>query len=205
MVKTFCTRLLLLLAVPLIVVIVGFSWLRTTGLSAREAPGKLETRLAITLQRFAIPRGARDLVNPMQEATPELLAEARRHFADHCANCHGNDGSGATEMGQKLYPRVPDMRLAQTQNLSDGEIYYIIENGVRFTGMPAWGTGGTSDHDTWHLVLFIRHLPKLTNEDMQDMKEHNPRSPAEIKEEEMENEFLSAPSDTHGRPNPHLH
>ena len=204
MVKTICTRLLLLLAVPLIVVIAGILWLCSTGLNARDTPGAMETRLAITLQRLATPRRARDLTNPMQ-ATPDVLVEARRHFADHCASCHGNDGSGATEMGQKLYPRVPDMRLAPTQNLSDGEIYYIIENCVRFTGMPAWGTGGASDHDTWHLVLFIRHLPKLTAEDLQDMKEHNPRSPAEIKEEEMENEFLSEPSDTHGRSNPHSH
>jgi mono/diheme cytochrome c family protein len=200
-VKAFCGRILLLVALPVIAMIVGFCWLSATGLNARDTPGALETRMAITLQRMAIPRGARELVNPMQ-ATPELLVEARRHFADHCASCHGNDGSGATEMGQKLYPRVPDMRLAQTQNLSDGEIYYIIENGVRFTGMPAWGTGGTNDHDTWHLVLFIRHLPKLTAEDLQDMKEHNPRSPADIKEEERENEFLSEPSDTRGRSNP---
>ena len=194
--KVFCTRVLLLLAIPVIVVIAGFFWLCSTGLNARDMPGSLETRLAITLQRLAIPRAERELSNPMQ-ATPELLVEARRHFADHCASCHGNDGSGATEMGQKLYPRVPDMRLPQTQNLSDGEIYYIIENGVRFTGMPAWGAGGTNDHDTWHLVLFIRHLPKLTEEDLQDMKEHNPRSPADIKEEERENEFLNEPSDPH--------
>jgi mono/diheme cytochrome c family protein len=202
MVKALCTRLLLLLAIPAIVVIAGLLWVCSTGLNTRDTPGALETRLAITLQRLAIPRGARDLANPMQ-ATPELLVEARRHFADHCASCHGNDGSGATEMGQKLYPRVPDMRLPQTQNLSDGQIYYIIENGVRFTGMPAWGTGGTDDHDSWHLVLFIRHLPHLTAEDLQDMKEHNPRSPADIKEEERENEFLSEPSDTRGRSNPH--
>jgi mono/diheme cytochrome c family protein len=204
MVKTLCTRLLLLLAVPLIAVMAGIWWLGATGLSARDMPGALETRLAITLQRLAIPRAARALGNPMQ-ATPELLLEARRHFADHCASCHGNDGSGATEMGQKLYPRVPDMRLAQTQSLSDGEIYYIIENGVRFTGMPAWGTGGTNDEDTWHLVLFIRHLPKMTDDDRQDMKEHNPRSPQDLQEEERENEFLSEPSATRGRSNPHSH
>jgi len=203
-VKTFCIRLLLLLAIPAVVVIAGFLWLCSTGLNARDTPGAMENRLAVTLQRWAIPRGARELNNPMQ-ATPELLVEARRHFADHCASCHGNDGSGATEMGQKLYPRVPDMRSAQTQNLSDGEIYYIIENGVRFTGMPAWGTGGTSDHDTWHLVLFIRHLPKLTDEDLQDMKERNTRSPEDMKEEEMENEFLSEPSAAHGRSNAHSH
>jgi len=201
-VKALCRRILLLLAVPVIVVIAGLFWLCATGLNARDTPGALETRLATTLQRLAIPRGARALVNPMQ-ATPELLVEARRHFADHCASCHGNDGSGETEMGPKLYPRVPDMRSAQTQNLSDGEIYYIIENGVRFTGMPAWGTGGTSDHDTWHLVLFIRHLPRMTDEDMQDMRAHNPRSPADIKEEELENEFLNQASDTRGRSNPH--
>ena len=202
--KALCTRILLLVVIPAIVVIAAFCWLRATGLNARGNPGAMESRLASALQRWAIPRGFRELNNPMQ-ATPELLVEARRHFADHCASCHGNDGSGATEMGQKLYPRVPDMRLAQTQNLSDGEIYYIIENGVRFTGMPAWGTGGTNDHDTWHLVLFIRHLPKLTDEDLQDMKGMNPRSPAEMKEEEMENEFLNEPSDAHGRPNPHSH
>lgn len=202
--KTFCIRLLLLVAIPVIVVIAGILWVCSTGLNARDTPGAMETRLAVSLKRMAIPRGVRELNNPMQ-ATPELLVEARRHFADHCAGCHGNDGSGATEMGQKLYPRVPDMRLAQTQNLSDGEIYYIIENGVRFTGMPAWGSGGTNDHDTWHLVLFIRHLPKLTDEDLQDMKGMNPRSPAEMKEEEMENEFLNEPSDAHGRSNPHSH
>jgi mono/diheme cytochrome c family protein len=201
-VKVFRTRVLLLLATPAIVVIAGIFWLCSTGLNARDTPGTLETRIAITLQRLAIPRAARALNNPMQ-ATTKLLAEARRHFADHCASCHGNDGSGATEMGQKLYPRVPDMRLPQTQNLSDGEIYYIIENGVRFTGMPAWGTGGTNDHDTWHLVLFIRHLPHLTAEDLQDMQEHNPRSPADIKEEERENEFLSEPSDAHKPSHPH--
>lgn len=204
MVKTFGTRLLLLLAVPLMVVVAGISWLCATGLSARDAPGAMETRLAIALKRLAIPGSARELSNPTQ-ASPELLMEARRHFADHCASCHGNDGSGATEMGQKLYPRVPDMRLAQTQSLSDGEIYYIIENGVRFTGMPAWGAGGTSDHDTWHLVLFIRHLPHLSADELQDMKEHNLRSPADMKEEELENEFLNEPSDTHGRSNAHSH
>jgi len=193
--------MLLLVAVPVIVVIGALFWLCATGLNARDTPGAMETQLAITLQRLAIPRGARSLADPMQ-ATPELLVEARRHFADHCASCHGNDGSGATELGQKLYPRVPDMRSAQTQNLSDGEIYYIIENGVRFTGMPAWGAGGGNDHDTWHLVLFIRHLPKLSEEDLQDMKEHNPRSPADLKEEELENEFLNEPSDTRGRSNP---
>jgi mono/diheme cytochrome c family protein len=201
-VKALCTRILLLVAIPTIAVIAAFGWLVATGLSARDTPGALETRLAITLKRFAIPRGARELSNPMQ-ATPEVLVEARRHFADHCASCHGNDGRGTADMGRKLYPPAPDMTLPATQDLTDGELYYIIENGVRFTGMPAWGKGGTNDDDTWHLVLFVRDLPRMTREDLLDMEDYNPRSPAEMKEEEMENEFLSEPSDTRGRSNPH--
>jgi mono/diheme cytochrome c family protein len=201
-VKAFLTQLLLLLVIPMIVAIVGFSWLMSTGLSARDNPGAFETRLARKMHRLAIPSSVRKLSNPMQ-ASPELLVEARRHFADHCASCHANDGSGMTEMGQKLNPRVPDMRAAETQSLSDGELYYIIENGVRFTGMPAWGTGGTNDHDTWHLVLFIRHLPNMTKEDMQDMQNSNPRSPADMREEELENEFLNNAREKHSPSKPH--
>jgi len=66
-----------------------------------------------------------------------LIAEAKAHFADHCAICHANNGSGNTEIGRNLYPKAPDMRLPQTLNLTDGELYYTIHNGIRLTGMPA--------------------------------------------------------------------
>jgi mono/diheme cytochrome c family protein len=182
----------LLIFVGIIVASAAFllSWLVSTGMTARNAPGPLETRLGHLVRSLATPRSAREMKNPMT-ATPENLVEARRHFADHCASCHANDGSGKTEMGRKLYPRAPDMRLPETQSLTDGELYYIIENGVRFTGMPAWGEGGENDHDTWHLVLFIRHLPHLTEEDKLDMENSNPRSPAEMKEEQEEQNFLN--------------
>ena len=182
------------IAVPLAIVVALFAfllgWLVFTGMSARSEPGAVETHFARTLQRLSIPKQARAAKNPMDES-PETLAAGRRHFADHCASCHANDGSGKTEMGQNLYPRAPDMRLAETQNLTDGELYYIIENGIRFTGMPAWGQGGPNDHETWHLVLFIRHLPHLTQDEIADMKNHNPRSPADIEEERLEEEFLN--------------
>ncbi len=187
-------RILLPFAVMIAFVAFLLGWLTYTGMSARTAPGSFETYLGRTVQRLAIPKLARAAKNPM-EATPESLVEGRRHFADHCAICHANDGSGQTTMGQNLYPRTPDMRLAETQSLTDGELYYIIENGIRFTGMPAWGPGGTNDHESWHLVLFIRQLPHLTQSDIDDMKEHNPRSPAEIKEEQMEEEFLNGQPD----------
>ena len=83
------------------------------------------------------------------------------------------------------------MRLAATQDLSDGELYYVIHNGVRWTGMPAWGEpGDDSDLDSWKLVFFIRHLPHLTDAEIRDMERFNPRSAADREEEKEEQEFL---------------
>ena len=183
-------RIFAAIVVVTLALALGVGWLILSGMSARSEPGAVESYIARSLQRLSIPRAARSKKNPM-ESTPDALVEARRHFADHCASCHANDGGGKTAMGQNLYPRVPDMRLAATQNLADGELYYVIENGIRFTGMPAWGSGRWDDHETWHLVLFIRHLPHLTQEDLNDMKDHNPRSPADMKEEQLEEDFLN--------------
>jgi len=182
--------LVLLLSLAIFAIAAGLFWITSTGMSARATPGAMEKSLGRSIRNMSIPKSAREMKNPMT-ASPEVIVEAQRHFADHCASCHGNDGSGGTEMGQKLYPPAPDMTLPATQNLTDGELYYIIENGVRFTGMPAWGSGGSNDHDTWDLVLFIRHMPKMSRQELLDMQNYNPRSPAEMQEEEKENQFLN--------------
>ena len=156
---------------------------------AREEPGKVEAVLARNLRSLSLPSEARQRKNPFT-SSPELLRESARHFADHCASCHGNDGIGNTDIGRNLYPRTPDMRQSATQQLSDGELYYVIHNGVRWTGMPAWGEGGPDDHQSWHLVLFIRHLPKLTAEEIAEMEELNPKSPEEWQQMQAEESFL---------------
>ena len=155
------------------------------GFSARNQPSALETAVARAARNTAIPRDARQEENPWAgSVTPAVLADARAHWADHCANCHGNDGSGKTEIGQNLYPKAPDMRLPATQNLTDGELYYIIRNGVRLTGMPAWGDADTEqDDESWQLVLFIRHLPKITPEEAKAMEKQNPQSQIDVVEE----------------------
>ncbi len=139
------------------------------GFSAREKPSALEAVLARNARRIASPPGARELKNPVS-LTPLAVAEAREHFADHCATCHANDGSGRTQINAGLYPPAPDMRQPDSQDLSDGELFYIIKNGIRFTGMPGWGG---EDEENWKLVLFIRHLPKLTAKELELMKEVN--------------------------------
>jgi len=148
------------------------------GISAKQEPGRLESAVAPRLRSMAIPQSARNVANPVP-ASPEAVKAGMEHYADHCAICHANDGSGDTEMGRHLYPRVPDMRQAQTQNLTDGELFYIIENGVRLTGMPAWGGEHGEGDSSWKLVDFIRHLPKLTPDELKEMKRLNPKGPDE--------------------------
>ena len=135
------------------------------GLSTADQPSYLETVVARTARNLAIPRKARSEANPWQ-ATPELLQEARESFLDRCAVCHGPDGDGQTQEGRNLYPKVPDLRAPQTQNLTDGEIRYIIRNGVRLTGMPGWAKPHDEQgDDSWKLVLYIRDLRQLTREE----------------------------------------
>jgi mono/diheme cytochrome c family protein len=172
----------------LIGLVFGVVAVRQSGLSTRDEPGALEARLARFVRGVAIPDAVRRRANPVS-STPEAMAEARAHFADHCASCHGNDGSGRTQLGRRLYPRAPDMRLPATQALSDGELFHVIENGIRFTGMPGWG-GGVSPEVSWKLVLFIRHLPRLAPEEILEMERLNPKSPSEWWEVQQDQEFL---------------
>ncbi len=159
------------------------------GFSARDNPSGVETYVAKSARRLSVPSSERNAKNPFAP-TPEVLTEARPHFADHCALCHGNDGSGKTQIGQNLYPKAPDIRLPETQNLTDGEVYYVIHNGIRLTGMPAWGTE-EKDDDSWKLVVFIRHLPQLTLAEEREMEALNPKGPAEKAEELEEEQFLN--------------
>jgi mono/diheme cytochrome c family protein len=177
---------------------------RAHGFSAREKPRLLERMLARTARRWAVPANERDAVNPVAFSA-EVFVESRAHFADHCATCHANDGGGRTEMGRNLYPRAPDMRLPDTQTLTDGELYWIIENGIRLTGMPAWGSGRADDADTWKLVHFIRHLKDLTPADLKAMQALNPKSPDELKEEQDDERFLAGETPEASSPNPHHH
>ena len=174
-----------------IVVAVAVSFLHD-GLSARAKPTALEAMVARKARHMAIPSNARLAQNPVL-ASAEDMRDARLHFADHCAICHANDGSGQTMIGKGLYPKPPDLRLQETQNLSDGELFWVIENGVRFTGMPVFASGGEhgDSEDSWKLVHFIRHLSHLSAEERIEMGRYNPKGPDDRSEEQQENDFLN--------------
>jgi mono/diheme cytochrome c family protein len=146
------------------------------GFSALATPSAIEELAATTARKLAVPAAYRQLRNPIMPSTENIRA-GMNHFSDHCATCHSNDGGGQTLFGKGLYPKPPDLRAPGTQNKSDGELYYTIQNGVRLSGMPAFSAAHTSAQ-TWRLVLFIRHLPQITPQELNEMKALNPKMQA---------------------------
>jgi mono/diheme cytochrome c family protein len=178
------------------------AWMMHHGFSTRTPPGALETLIAKSARDMGVPSRYKSMKNPVA-VTPDVIREGMEHWADHCATCHGNNGSGDTMYGKGFYPRPPDMRQKDTQEMSDGELYYTIQNGIMLSGMPAFGEPGDHDFDTWKLVAFIRRLPSLSENEQSEMEKMNPKSPDELEEEQQEENFLqgspagSQPSHSH--------
>ena len=175
--KTLIRAVLLL--VVIVIVGAGFAvwYVQRNGMSARGEPTAVETAVALRLRHLSIPSADRDRTNPLKP-TADNMREGMEHFADHCAVCHANSGNGDTPIGMGLYPKPPVLRDARTQSISDGELFSIIDNGIRFTGMPAFGgPGGHDAEDSWRLVLFIRHLPAITDQELKTMETMNPKAP----------------------------
>ena len=181
-----------LLAIVGLGAVLGGAFVFVQGISARGAPPRAEYRLARAARHVLIPGHARALRNPLPEG-PQVLASGRAHFADHCAACHGNDGRGRTDYGRRMSPRAPDMTAPATQTLSDGELFWIIENGVRLTGMPGFGDDdATNESESWELVRFIRSLPRITPEELAEMARLNPTLSRAAIEREKENDAFLA-------------
>ncbi len=164
-------------AVLLLEFIAGEVLMRTHRFSAKEKPSWLEKTFAQHARNISVAGDARALKNP-RIINDETTAEAREHWTEHCSICHGIDGRGNSVVGRNMYPPAPNMTEGQTQQKSDGELFYIVSHGVRLTGMPAW-EGEDSPESIWDLVSFIRHLPELSPEELKQMK----KVAGEIKDE----------------------
>jgi mono/diheme cytochrome c family protein len=163
---------------------------RGAGLSARRSPLPGEPRLARAARAWLLPGPYRTMANPL-EPTAAAVRAGMEHWADHCAVCHGNDGRGDVTIGRNLFPPAPDMQAAPTQGLPDGALFHAIEEGIPFTGMPAWSTGtAEGERQSWELVLFIRHLPRLTAAELREMEALNPKSQMDLEREREIEDFL---------------
>ena len=129
------------------------------GCTANKNPSQGEANLANAAKDVAIPLEAGRRQNPLPD-TEEVASQGQEVFLGSCAQCHGADGSDATEIGRNMNPPAMDLRSAHVQHWSDAELFWIIQNGVRLTGMPAW-QASISDNDRWKLARFIHRLPRL--------------------------------------------
>ena len=148
--------------------------------------------------QFLVPSHAKTAPNPVADADA-VRTEGAEHWADHCAVCHGSDGSGATKLSRHMFPPVPDFGSPRIQGLTDGELFYAIEQGMPWTGMPAWTTGTDEGaRESWALVRFIRHVPALTSDEIAHIEALMPKSPADLKQAQEIEDFLK-PASPKGR------
>jgi mono/diheme cytochrome c family protein len=139
----------------LIALLVFFLILPHLDWGADQDPPTLEMAFVRPVIGDWISRNSTSEIDPVP-ATPENLKAAHNEYEEHCAPCHGSDGSGRNEFGAQFYPPVPRLT-GDTQKLSDGQLYFIVKNGFASTGMPAFGPHH-SQEDLWRMVLWVRHL-----------------------------------------------
>jgi mono/diheme cytochrome c family protein len=137
------------------------------GFGVRQHPPALESSLAMSALDSSIPSRYSKMKSPL---TSVDMKDAAGHYEEHCSSCHGDDGSGKAKFHGTMDPVPTDLRSQDTQEMSDGELYWVIKNGVRWSGMPAFGAPGDNDAHAWKIVAFVRHLPSLTPEELNAMK-----------------------------------
>jgi mono/diheme cytochrome c family protein len=131
----------------------------TLGCTAHKEPSRIETILANMAKDVVIPIEAMQSADPLP-ASREVVGRGHQVYLQSCALCHGTDGRGRTDLGRAMYPPAMDLNSPHAQHWNDAELFWIIQNGIRLTGMPSWKST-ISDTGTWQLVQFLRALPRL--------------------------------------------
>jgi len=128
------------------------------GCSANKQPSRGETSLANVAKDVTIPLAAGKMKNPLPE-TDEVVSQGREVFLGACAQCHGAEANGDTTVGRNMSPPAMDLNSPHVQHWNDAELFWIIQNGVSHTGMPAWKSN-ISEDDTWKLARYIHNLSR---------------------------------------------
>lgn len=132
-------------------------------LSALPEPGQAETWLATGTKHYLVRRHSRSGVPPAPADRQAAISEGERLFGTECAACHGMSGRNPTDSGRWMYPRAADLTSPDAQSYSDEELFWIIQNGIRLSGMPAFGRVESDEH-IWDLVWYLRTLPTRVSE-----------------------------------------
>ena len=144
--------------VLLLLVVVGVGVSRFS-LAALDEPGQAETYLASKAKHLLVARDSRG-VPPEPASTLAGVAAGEKLYGAECAMCHGLNGRTPTDAGRWMYPRAADLTSEQAQQYSDRELFWIVKNGIRLSGMPAFGKVETEEH-IWQLVQYVRTLRRV--------------------------------------------
>ncbi len=156
-------------------------------------PGKVEKSL-VTGIKHEMTIGGKNDKNPVPD-TPDAAKEGGEHFQHHCQICHGLDGQNTgVPFAAKMAPPVADLSSKDVQDYADGQLKWIIENGIEPSGMPGW-KGILEDDEMWKIVRYIRHLPP----------KGSLGAPAIFKEEAEEHEQAEHAHGKESKPHTHPH
>jgi thiosulfate dehydrogenase len=145
-----------------LVVLVAGAWFALkrgyVDLAADQKPSSIESKLAMTAMDASADRRAPGQKNPVA-ATEENIAGGAKLYLDHCAGCHGVPSNPGGQFGKSFYPPVPGF-FQDAPDMSEGQNFYVIEHGVRWTGMPSWNKTLT-EQQVWQVVTFLSNVEKL--------------------------------------------
>lgn len=147
------------LALGVLVIALIAVFLTHLSLTAIEEPGRVETRIANWGRHFLVRRASRQGIPPAPQEKKASISQGDMLYGIDCSMCHGRDGRGTTDMGRWMYPRSADLTSPEVQSYSDRELFWIVKNGIRLSGMPGFGKVESDEH-IWNLVDFLRTLPQ---------------------------------------------
>jgi mono/diheme cytochrome c family protein len=151
------SHILALVAVFLFAILGALFAVSRMSISAMPEPGKMESRLAAKVKHILVRRGSLRITLPTTSNVQASIAEGEKLYGAECAACHGLEGSSPTDAGRWMYPRAANLTSSEVQQYSDAELFWIAKNGIRLSGMPAFGKVET-DANIWNLVHYVRSL-----------------------------------------------
>ena len=151
----------------LVVLIAVFIWSGVYNISARVPHWGITVWLLDEVRERSISVHSKQ-ITILSSKSSERISIGFRNYHAMCRVCHGAPGYPESEITQGLYPKPPELASKDVQGESDAELYLIIENGIKMTGMPAFGPTHSKD-ELWGIVAFVRHLPNLSPEDYRAM------------------------------------
>lgn len=146
----------------------GIVWAGLFNTAATAAPSALERKVTGLALDRSVHRRAPKTANPLKP-DPDVLRGGLAHYKGMCVSCHGAPGVDASEAGEGLNPPAPDLSTGRVQKRTDGELFWLVQGGIRMTGMPAFGPTH-KDEEIWKIVAFVRRLPALSTEEVRELK-----------------------------------